>query len=57
MGEFRLAPGNQQPIGVVRPTAGIVVATQNGGILYTGIPYPAPETGGQGGSNGTRFPQ
>jgi len=57
VGEFRLAPGNQQPIGVVRPTTGLVVATQNGGILYTGIPYPAPETGGTGGSNGTRFPQ
>jgi hypothetical protein len=57
VGEFRLSPGNQQPIGVVRRTAGLVVANQNGGILYTGIPYPAPETGGQGGSNGTRFPQ
>ena len=57
VGEFRLAPGNQQPMGVVRPTTGLVVANQNGGILYTGIPYPAPDTDGQGGSNGTRFPQ
>jgi hypothetical protein len=59
VGEFRLAPGNQQPVGVISLPAsrGLVVATQNGGILYTGIPYPAPETGGQGGSNGTRFPQ
>ena len=38
-------------------TRALVVATQNGGILYTGIPYPAPDTDGQGGSNGTRFPQ
>ena len=73
-GEFRLAPGNLQPMGVERATTGIVpaqalpyvslpqsgglvVATENGGILYTGIPYPAPDTDGQGGSNGTRFPQ
>ena len=73
-GEFRLAPGNLQPMGVERATTGIVpaqafpyvslpqsggivVATQNGGILYTGIPYPAPDTDRQGGSNGTRFPQ
>jgi hypothetical protein len=74
VGEFRLAPGNLQPMGVERATTGIVpapavpyvslpasdgivVATENGGILYTGIPYPAPETDHQGGSNGTRFPQ
>ena len=74
VGEFRLAPGNLQPIGVVRATTdivpapafpyvslpqsgGLVVATENGGILYTGIPYAAPEMDRQGGANGTRFPQ
>ena len=57
VGEFRLAPGNQQPIGVVRHSTDLVVANQNGGILYTGIPYPAPDADSTGGSNGTRFPQ
>lgn len=39
------------------PARGLVVTGNGGGILYTGIPYAAPDKGGTGGSNGTRFAQ
>jgi hypothetical protein len=34
-----------------------LVTPSKGGIVYVGIPYPAPETTIQGGSNGTQRPQ
>ena len=41
-----------------RPSRGIVVSGPNGGgILYTGIPYPAPGQAGNGGSNRLRLAQ
>jgi hypothetical protein len=75
-GEFRLGPGNAQPLGVATPgstvtpivngstgfvvnprvNGGIVVrGTHGGGILYTGIPYPAPVKAVTGGSNRLRL--
>jgi hypothetical protein len=34
----------------------LVIKTRDGGVVYTGIPYPAPEpVRGTGGANGTRF--
>ena len=39
------------------PREGLIVATQDGGILYTGIPYLGPTTDRSAGSNGTRFAQ
>jgi hypothetical protein len=33
----------------------LIIETENGGLNYTGIPYPAPADSGTGGSNGTQF--
>lgn len=37
-------------------TGQLRIQSASGGLIYTGIPYPAPDQGqGTGGANGTRF--
>ena len=59
-------PRNDAPVAIgVKPTVpyvtfpqtkSLVVSTENGGILYTGIPYPAPENDLQRRPHGVRLP-